>query len=104
MKMGLTAATLGIYSIKDNQTPAFIQMFFAQSDAAATRVCATLLRDDTQLSMFAEHFDLYKCGEIDQNIGVITPEKMPQFICGMVTLKTLQEANHGANQARPAQN
>lgn len=95
------AATLNIYAIKDNQTPCFPQMFFSISDADATRVCANLLRGDTQLSAFSEHFDLFCLGSVDQNSGFIDldqrPDKKvgenpligPRFICGLVTLKTL---------------
>lgn len=109
------AAILSIYGIKDNKTPAFIQHFFELSDAGATRVCANLLRGDTQLSMFAEDFELYKLGEIDQNTGIVSPMYMstddqlkqtpsPKFICGMITLKTLQEreTKNDTNKSRSA--
>jgi len=100
-------ATLNIYAIKDNQTPCFPQLFFALSDAVATRTVAQILQQDTQLSTFPEHFDLYHIGSVDQISGMITsvPDHVgPRFICGLVTLNELirrsqpKGQNHDASQ------
>lgn len=93
------ATTCNIYAIKDNQTPCYAQLFFSQSDAVATRVCAGLLRDDTQLSMFSEHFDLFRLATVDQDSGKITPEAQgPLFLCGLVTIKNMMKKETQNNE------
>lgn len=84
-------ALLTTYAIKDNQTPCFPTLFFAISDAVATRTCASLLADDTQISMFPEHFDLYKINQVDQDSGKTVPlqPEGPTFLCGLVTIRDL---------------
>jgi hypothetical protein len=83
---------LKIYAIRDNKTSAFLRPFIELNDIQATRGLQQAVNDDKiQLSMFAEDFDLYLLGEIDDQSGAITPEKLPEFIVSAISLKKLNK-------------
>lgn len=71
---------MNIYSIRDNQTGHFNVPFFQVNDAAAIRLVG-MMHDEQQsfVSKFPQHFDLYNVGEFDQQSGEILPCK-PQFM------------------------
>jgi hypothetical protein len=83
---------LKIFAIRDNKVGAFMRPFIEQSEIQATRALHQAVNDKAiQISMFAEDFDLYRLGEVDDQSGKLTTEKTPEFICSAESLKKLEK-------------
>lgn len=84
---------MNLYSVKDNKVGIYQRPFVSVNDAEASRELHRAVQDNTlQLSMYAEDFDLYYIGKIDDNSGKITQkETEPRFVVGAISFKKIVE-------------
>jgi len=81
-----------LYSVKDEKSHLFGQIFPAKSDSDASRMLAIAVQDkNVQIGMFPEDFALYEVGLFDDEIGSFTSitTNPPRFVCGAVSFVKL---------------
>lgn len=74
--------TVGLYSIQDARAACFaFGVFTARTTGEAERMFETSVKDDkTVFNKYPEDFQLYKIGEMDQSLGVVTPLSPIQLV------------------------
>jgi len=74
-----------LYSVKDEKSHLFGQVFPGKSDSDASRMLAMAVRDKTvQIGMFPEDFALYEVSSFDDETGLFISFP-PRFVCGAVS-------------------
>lgn len=77
---------LQMFMIKDGAVLAFSQPFFARSRAEAIRMVEdTAQRPDHQFSLHPEDFELFQCGEWNDQTGNVTAMQ-PEHVISMSDL------------------
>lgn len=76
-------ANHGVYAVLDKASAAFLPLFLLPTDNVAIREFLTLAQQkDHQFCIHAKDYSLYRLGSWDDNTGMLTVFKEPQFVIG----------------------
>ena len=84
---------LRIFAIRDTAADAFMQPFFANTNAQAVRNFADVVnrkREDNAIANHPADFDLYLLGHFDDNKGVIEKTGPDRIVTGLSLVKTTE--------------
>lgn len=95
---------MNVYVVRDEKSNKFNQPFIADNDEQAIRMFAMVAANDAvQISMFPDHFSLYRICQIIDEDSTVIPEyrecsetqreiiQEPKFICGAESLTEVIE-------------
>lgn len=90
---------LQIFSIYDDKGTIYCQPFFLAHQGIAIRSFGDLVQDkQSTVGHHPTDYHLYKLGEYDDNSGLITPLKNPQFIAHAMEFTTSVNNSNQNNQ------
>lgn len=78
---------LKMYSLRDAKADIFHPPFYKKTHGEAERDFTELTRDEkSMISKYPEDYDLFYCGEYDDQTGLVESLKTPQHIAKAITV------------------
>ena len=78
-----------IYSVYDKAAQAFATPFFLNNDAHAKRGFVDAVKNDPNLSSYAEDYVLYRVGSFDDVTGNLSTLPSPDKVCTGIEAKAI---------------